>query len=696
MFTTFLRRDTIRPELPAAAQPAPVVDRDCRRTVIESLGVYLPPKAVSSAEVLQGCRKRVLFPLEKMTGIHSRRMAGDGEYAIDLARKVMAECLATSRHTPAEIELLICCNISHCDLPGSQFILEPSTAARLRHEFGLGRAQAFDISNACAGFFTAIYLIDAMLQAGVIRCGMAVSGEYISHLTRTAQKEIEGLADPRLACLTVGDAGAAVILERAEGPGPGFEEISVQTLGKHSRHCIAKATDRPHGGAVMFTDPMSITSVAVRQGAAHARHTLRARGWDQLPIDHIIMHQTSETAMRGAVRELNATIHRDFCRPDNVVINVGERGNTATTTHMVALADQMNNGRIKTGDRVLFGIAGSGQTVGTALYTLDDLPDRHRCAQPDRSGDTAPAVLSPPTTPRWSGVRIESLGTAPGAGGLGQDTLGLARVAAEDCLGQSAHPRGEVDLLLFAGVYRSEFLCEPAVAAMLAGDLGINGEAVSPGGPATFAFDVLNGGVGFLNACHIASELIRTGKHRVALVTASEVDNNRGTAAPPLGVVETGSAVVLDDAPGGDGGFGRFLFRAYPEHLGRFTSHTALEEGRTVLRAEQHSDYEEALLHCAADAARALLEREGVFPSDLKVILPSQISPWFSSGLAGALSVDPDKCVTLDGSDGDYFTSSLVFALRQVIDRGMTRPGDVGLIIAAGAGAQVGCVLYQF
>ncbi len=36
---------------------------DKRNTVIESLGVYLPPKRVTSKEILRSCRNTVLFPL---------------------------------------------------------------------------------------------------------------------------------------------------------------------------------------------------------------------------------------------------------------------------------------------------------------------------------------------------------------------------------------------------------------------------------------------------------------------------------------------------------------------------------------------------------------------------------------------------------------------------------------------------------
>ncbi|MGO9462606.1 MAG: amino acid adenylation domain-containing protein, partial [Isosphaeraceae bacterium] len=233
-----MRRDVqaTRPALPVPATST---------TIIESFGVYLPARVVSTAEVVSGCHLPLDFPLERMTGIRTRRMAGETEFAIDLAEKAVIDCFARSVHEPGEIDLLICCNISRCDGPGNQFSYEPTTAARLQRRFGLERATAFDISNACAGTFTAITVADAFLKTGVARRALIVSGEYITHLTRTAQKEITDFLDPRIACLTLGDSGVAIILESAPGEGVGFQDLDLYTLGKYSDLCVAKATDRP-------------------------------------------------------------------------------------------------------------------------------------------------------------------------------------------------------------------------------------------------------------------------------------------------------------------------------------------------------------------------------------------------------------------------------------------------------------------
>jgi 3-oxoacyl-[acyl-carrier-protein] synthase III len=184
-------------------------------TIIESLGVYLPPRSVATDEITAGCKNKLHFPLEKITGIKTRRMAGQQEFSIDLAKQAIADCLAKSKFNAEDIDLLICCNISRYDGP-NRVSFEPSTSVRLRKDLGFQNALVFDLTNAVPACLQGIYIVNALLQTGAIRRGMVVSGEYITHLTETAQREIEGFMDTRLACLTLGDAGAPLILQKAE------------------------------------------------------------------------------------------------------------------------------------------------------------------------------------------------------------------------------------------------------------------------------------------------------------------------------------------------------------------------------------------------------------------------------------------------------------------------------------------------
>jgi 3-oxoacyl-[acyl-carrier-protein] synthase III len=665
--------------------------------VIESLGIYLPPTELATSEVLAGCRNRIPFPLERLTGIRSRRVAGVTEFSIDLAKQAVARCLRNSRYEPRDVDLLICCNISRYDGSGFEFTFEPSTAVRLQHHFGFDNAVAFDVTNACAGMFTGIGIADAALKTGRIRRAMVVSGEYVSHLIATAQKEVEGFMDPRLACLTVGDAGAALILEPAADPQLGFLDVEIFTLGEHSSYCVAKMTDRDHGGAIMLTDSIQLAAVSIKQGVLHAAEVQQRNGWLPDAFDHLIMHQTSETTLNDTARAINSQFGRDVCRADNTVCNLERRGNTASTSHFVALMDHMLNGRIRSGQKLVFGISGSGITIGTAIYALDDLPDRMRRAELDARPPEKRSAVEVPAARRERPprVRIESVAAVEGTGA---DSMVAARAAAQAGLGQSMHAKEDIDLLVYAGVYRTDFISEPAIAAILAGELGMS-SGVNGAGHRILAFDVLNGSLGCLNACFVAAQMIRASRCRTAMVSAAEIENNAAAGRPGRrGVREAASSLILDGS-GGETGFAGFVFRSNGGEADGFRAYTRFDQGTTYLcfePGEPGEDDAEPSADLVRDAVRELLQNEEVGLDAVQVILPPQSTPGGIDRLATALRVPRGLFVDVTDPGGDLFTSSLAFALRHVRETGRAGPGDLGLIIAAGSGRQVGCALYCF
>ncbi|HSY54711.1 MAG TPA: 3-oxoacyl-[acyl-carrier-protein] synthase III C-terminal domain-containing protein [Opitutaceae bacterium] len=667
-------------------------------SIIESLGVYLPPAELSTADILAGCRSRIAFPLEKFSGIRSRRVAGETEFSIDLAKQAVTRCLGNSKYGPDDIDLLICSNISRCDAAGFSFTFEPSTAAQLQQHFGFKNATAFDITNACAGTFTAIRIADAALKTQRVRRAMIVSGEYISHLIQTAQKEINGFMDPRLACLTVGDAGVALILEMSSDPKLGFLDNELFSLGAYSSYCVAKMTDKEHGGAIMLTDALKIAAVSIKQGVKHAAEVQQRNGWPPGEFDQLIMHQTSEMTLNDTAREINTHFGREICRSDNTISNLERRGNTATTSHFVALMDHILNGRIRSRQKLVFGISGSGLTIGTAIYALDDLPDRIRRAELDgqlpAKTNIGEARTLPDRRERPPRIRIESVATLeklpPGV-----DPLAPARAAAEACLKRSGHAREDIGLIIHAGVYRTDFISEPAMAAMLAGELEINSH-VNGNHKRTLAFDVLNGALGCLNACHVAAQMIRANQCRIAMITASEVENNAASARPERrGVSEAASALILD-CSGGTAGFGSFIFRSYGTDANFFHASTRFEKGTTYLSFSPGDEDEVQQARLISEVVQELLKLEGLDLAAVKVILPPQGTPGQINRLAAAMGTGSERFVNVTQLGGDLFTSSLAFALRHVQETGRAGAGDLALIIGTGTGRQIGCATYYF
>jgi 3-oxoacyl-[acyl-carrier-protein] synthase III len=674
-----------------------VVDKERCNTIIESFGVYLPQKTVSTREILKGCKKRVHIPLERLTGIRSRRMAGDTEFSIDLAKKAIEECLGYSKYKPGHIDLLICCNISRCDGP-LRFTFEPNTSVRLKKHFGFDNALIFDVSNACTGLWTGISIADALLNLGIIHCGMVVSGEYITNLAQTAQKEIKGVRDKRVACLTLGDAGAALILERAKDNTTGFHEIDLYTVGRYSPHCTAVATDQEHGGAILLTDTFKLTAVNIKHAIMHADYTRKRIGWPPDAFQHLIMHQVSKISLDGAMRKINKLYNKNICNEKNVINNLTERGNTASTSHMVALKDWILKNRIKSGDKILFSIFGSGLTIGTAFYTLDDLPER---MQRKEVSTQKPRQIHPLPSP---GFRVESVGTIgttvtiPGRKDIKGDSLELAKIAAEECLEQSSYKRGDIDLLIYAGVYRKDFMCEPAIAALLAGELNLNADIQSPAQKKTFAFDIFNGGVGFLNACYVAGRMIRAKKLTNAMIITSEIENNAKVfPEKQLGIRETASALILEQTGIENGaGFGQFVFDYMTDYLDAFCSQLAWKNGKAYLDFNRDPDICDYYIKCIPVTVHKLLGSQGLDISQIKVIFPPQISSSFILKLSDQMNLPKNKFVDIAPDGKDLFTSSMPYAFQYAMEHDLVVEGDVGLIINTGSGIQVGCALYYF
>jgi amino acid adenylation domain-containing protein len=694
---------TIAGMVESLALPQPITGN----VLVESLGVYLPPQSLSSADVMQGCSRKLSFPLEQLTGIRSRRTAGETEFSRDLAVRAVEECAARSRGDLREVDLVICCNISRCDGPNYAMTYEPSTAAYVCSQFGLDQALAFDISNACAGMFTGIALAEGMIRSGVSQRALVVSGEYITHLTTYAQRTIESDFDSRIPCLTLGDAGAAVLLEGSTRSDVGFEAIELDTLSRHSSLCIAKLTPQ---GPIMFTDMIGTSSAITQHGIDRWLRTMRNKGWSPATLQHMIPHQVSQTTIASGLNELRKAGNVDF-REEVVISNVAERGNTATTSHWVAVWDQVKSGRIKSGDNAVFGVSGSGITVGTALYRFDDLPRRLLQEVPPRiefpAKEKKPPTSPPKSTnkpvrrrrldPRLRRVSAAGIGTARPADG-DSSALGLARRAVHRALNGANRNLADVDWLIYTGIHRDEHISEPAFAVLLADALGRHADSPQDVRP-FFAFDLLNGAVGFLQACYLAAQRIQTNAIDMAVVAAGEVEPNLNHL---IGLAPGAGAMVLcavEDST--EVGFGEFVFR---NDWGNITSRNATTHWH---RSDDRGPYDVWIETTVADDLYAqyidllvgafdeILERERRSWDDVDWVLPPPFGPGFVERLIERVPRLRNKVVCFESANGDRLSTSVPFSFDALQNLNTTRR-EYGLIVSVGSGLQAAVASYHY
>jgi 3-oxoacyl-[acyl-carrier-protein] synthase-3 len=337
-----------------------------------AIGASVPKQRVTTDELMASTKHRTHIELERLTGIHEHRVVGEGEDSYTLALGAARDALAHADCGAEDLDMLIVSSITR-HVGGLRMQLEPPVSVSLKEALGARGAIIFDLSNACAGMLTGVFILNDLIRQGRIRRGMVVSGEYISHLGVNAARQVRTIMSKQLASLTLGDAGAAAILERAPDGAPGIEVAGFTTLSAHSRLCMAfPAKIGP--GSTMFTDARAIHKVAIEATPSLLREVLDQAGLELDEIDYLIPHQTSARAIKKGMQDLS---ERWGVAPKHWVVTVDEFGNTASTSHFVALRKYLDEGRFVPEDRVLLLALASGLEVGIVIFRIDELVGRY-------------------------------------------------------------------------------------------------------------------------------------------------------------------------------------------------------------------------------------------------------------------------------------------------------------------------------
>lgn len=663
---------------------------------IESMGVYLPEKTLSMEELLRSCRRRPRWDLERITGIRSRRVAV-GEYAVDLAVKAARRALSMSRYTAADLDVVVCTSISKHHAPW-EFTFEPATAVLVRRAIGARRALVFDIVNACAGMLNGIWVVQELIRAGVARSGMVVSGEQNMPLAETAARQIRHSFDGQIAALTLGDCGAAVIVDRSDDDRYGFHWLDLVTGAKHDHFCYSKPSPRGPGG-MLITRARDFQKKGSEHFPFYLKQALDATGWTFDDVQHAIPHQVSVRAIHQGIKAVKRFMGCEV--PDVFPCSAELYANTTTTSHFLVLHDYILQNKMQPGDNILLISGASGIVITHATLTLDDLPTRYRsCFGAETASQSAsehPVVEAPrPQTQALANhrrCRIESLGVSPPRGGWpAWSALRHALAAGRACLKRSHYHPADVRVLINCGVHRDDHVCEPAIAVYIAHGLKLNIEFQ---GRRTTAFDLQNGGCGMLNAMQVVDAFLRAGEIQVGMIVASEINTDR-RPDPSYPYTPSGAAILLDCAPRDGVGFGSFAFVTDDEQADRYRSTVSLREKRGRLLLKRDAGLDKLYLAGLNRAVADVLARDGLRADEIDVVIPPQISPSFIAGLPDAIGVGAERIVNLTGQFPDTLTTSTLLTLQQVLGGPRCLSGRKGLLLACGSGVTAGAAIYHF
>jgi 3-oxoacyl-[acyl-carrier-protein] synthase-3 len=311
------------------------------------------------------------FNLKEITGIVSRRIRSDHENSLTMALNAAQTCLKNSRLKAADLDIVISCSITRF-VDHNTHRFEPAMSLHIKREINAKKAIYFDVANACAGMFTGLFILDTMIKSGAVRNGMVVSGECISPITETAIAEIKNDYDPQFASLTVGDAGAAVILEKADNNSNTIDFFEMLSCAEYSHLCIGQPSDQSNKFALYTNNTQMHKSARLKIQSDFQIDALAKldRKFKTENYDYVIQHQVG-TKFISKVCDIAA--QNVECPMPETIFTVDYTGNTASTAHFVVLYEFLKNKKIKKDAKVLFVPAASGFVTGCLSVTVNDL-----------------------------------------------------------------------------------------------------------------------------------------------------------------------------------------------------------------------------------------------------------------------------------------------------------------------------------
>jgi 3-oxoacyl-[acyl-carrier-protein] synthase-3 len=271
----------------------------------------------------------------------------------DLAVEAAKRALAERGIEASELDAIIVGTVT----PDMFF---PSTACLVQDKLGAKNVWGFDLSAACSAFVYALQTGAQFVASGSHKKVLVIGADVMSSIIDYTD---------RATCVIFGDGAGAVLLEPAEDDSVGLIDFLHEvdgaggcslympgggSLNPSTQETVAKKMHFVHqDGAAVF-------KFAVRKMATLCEEILKRNNIQGNEIDAFIPHQANK-------RIITATADRLSMRPEAVIINIEEFGNTTAGTIPLAMETARQQGKLKKGSLVLLASVGAGFTSGATL-----------------------------------------------------------------------------------------------------------------------------------------------------------------------------------------------------------------------------------------------------------------------------------------------------------------------------------------
>ena len=293
--------------------------------------------------------------IKTRTGINTRHYAM-GVPTWKIGSNAAEKAIEKSGIQKDEIDLIICTTVT----PDT---LIPSTACHIQRELDMSGCMAFDINCACSGFVYAVDMAQKYIASGSVRNVLVVSAEELSKITDYSD---------RSSCILFGDGAAATVIGPADtdfnsflgADGRGADYLRATSIHPlphpfYKIKGVDPAVDENDYGS-LYQDGKEVYKFAVGIMPLAVEKVLEKAGVSVDDIDMFIPHQANIRIIQTAASKLGVPMEK-------FSLNIDKFGNTSSASIPLALAEAIENGKIKRGDKIVMVGFGAGLTYG-AVY----------------------------------------------------------------------------------------------------------------------------------------------------------------------------------------------------------------------------------------------------------------------------------------------------------------------------------------
>ena len=328
-----------------------------RRAHITGWGRYAPERVLTNHDLEKMVDTSDEWIVSR-TGIRERRVAAAHETTASMAAVASLRAIRTAGIDPDDIDLILLATLT----PDYWM---PSTAALVKEAIGNTRAAAMDVAAACSGFVYAFATAQAYIAGGLARHVLVIGAELLTRFLDYTD---------RSTCILFGDGAGAVVVSASDAPGGALGiELTTAPQGAYMIWLPAGGAKSPPSAATIARGEHFIRMegketyrFATKTMATTALESVRKSGLQSSDIDLFIPHQANIRIVEAVAKGLDLPMAKMY-------VNLDRYGNTSAASVPIALAEAVNEGRVKVGDRIVMVAFGAGFTSGavTVEWTAD-------------------------------------------------------------------------------------------------------------------------------------------------------------------------------------------------------------------------------------------------------------------------------------------------------------------------------------